>query len=96
MNAARSAPRSRGSPPHAQPLRTWLHQLCARVVAKHPRLVTTEPNSNADGRAHLQVSSNARGRFSAMPYSLRGEPDLPVCTPIDWAELTIVANGSSS
>ena len=80
--------------PLAQPLRTWLHQLCARVVAKHPRLVTTEPNSHADGRAHLQVSSNARGRFSAMPYSLRGEPDFPVCTPIDWSELATVANGS--
>ncbi|MDE2573526.1 MAG: hypothetical protein KGM44_13510 [bacterium] len=80
--------------PHAEAARAWLHRLCGRVVAKQPRLVSTEPNSHADGRAHLHVSSNAPGRFSALPYSLRGTPSLPVCTPIEWKELATVHNGS--
>ncbi|HVA37289.1 MAG TPA: hypothetical protein VNJ51_06725 [Candidatus Dormibacteraeota bacterium] len=79
--------------PHAAPLRAWLHRLAARVIAKHPALVSGEPNSHADGRVHLHVSSNAPGHYSAMPYSLRGARDLPVCTPIRWQELSEVHHG---
>ena len=80
--------------PYSEPLRAWLHQLCARVIAKHPRLVSAERYSRAQARALLHVSSNAPGRFSALPYSLRGIPGLPVCTPIEWSELATVASGS--
>ncbi|TAM74562.1 hypothetical protein EPN44_10840, partial [bacterium] len=79
--------------PQAELLRGWLHQLCGRIVAEHPKLVSVERYSRAEGRALLHVSSNARGHFSAMPYSLRGAPDLPVCAPFDWSELATIANG---
>ena len=79
--------------PHAAPLRTWLHQLSARVVAEHPALVSAEPNTHADGRVHLHVTSNARGHYSAMPYSLRGGATLPVCTPVRWNEFDTLHDG---
>jgi len=79
--------------PHAEPLRAWLHRLCARVIAKNPHLLSAEPNSHGDGLVHLHVSSNARGRYSAMPYSLRGADDLAVCTPIRWSELQALDDG---
>ncbi|TAM62326.1 hypothetical protein EPN52_00735 [bacterium] len=79
--------------PQAELLRGWLHRLCGRIVAEHPKLVSVERYSRAQGRALLHVSSNARGRFSAMPYSLRGAPELPVCAPFDWSEIATIANG---
>ena len=72
--------------PHAKPLREWLHGFINRVAAKHPDLVSTEPNTHHDGRVHLHVSSNAAGHYSAIPYSLRAQ-GLTVCAPIAWEEL---------
>jgi DNA primase len=72
--------------PQAPPLRSWLHQLCARAVEAHPDLLSTQLNTHHDGRVHLHVSSNAAGRGSALPYSLR-PPNCTVCTPIRWGEL---------
>jgi bifunctional non-homologous end joining protein LigD len=72
--------------PHAAPLRAWLHVLANEAAAKHPDLISTELNTHKDGRVHLHVSSNAAGRFSAVPYSLRGS-GLTVATPISWEEL---------
>jgi hypothetical protein len=72
--------------PHAAAVRSWLHALCAEAVAKHPDLVSTEYNTHDDGRVHLHVSTNARGRYSCVPYGARGQ-DLTVCTPFRWGEL---------
>ena len=73
--------------PLADTVRSWLHQVCAKAVDRHPKLLTTEPNTHRDGRVHIHVASNARHHYSALPYSLRGMDGLPVCTPIAWEEL---------
>jgi DNA primase len=72
--------------PRALPLRKWLTGLCRRAVALHPALVSMLYNTHHDGRVHLHVQSNAAGRYSAVPYSLRGQ-GMTVCTPIRWDEL---------
>lgn len=77
--------------PHAPELRAWLHGFANRACIAHPALLSTEVNTHRDGRVHVHVSSNAPGHFSALPYSLRGREDLPVCTPIAWEELGAVA-----
>ena len=71
-------------------VRTWLHARCAEIVARHPDLLSGEANTHHDGRVHLHVSSNAAGRYSALPYSLRGDARLSMCTPIAWEELGAV------
>lgn len=68
-------------------VRAWLHPVCDRAVERYPELVTTEPNTVDCNRVHLHVSSNARHRYSALPYSLRGGASLQVCTPVTWDEL---------
>ncbi len=72
--------------PQACVLRARLHELCNHAVELHPELVSTEYNTHHDGRVHLHVQSNAPGRCSATPYSLRAQ-GLTVCTPIQWNEL---------
>ncbi|MBV9718345.1 MAG: hypothetical protein JOZ77_03440 [Candidatus Eremiobacteraeota bacterium] len=72
--------------PHAKSLRTWLHHIANRACAAHPDLLSTELNTHHDNRVHVHVSSNAAGRFSAVPYCLRGE-GLTVAAPIAWDEL---------
>jgi len=68
--------------PRAEAVRACLHPLCDRAVAAEPMLFTTEPNTISNDRVHLHVSSNARYRYSALPYSLRRGPNLQVCTPV--------------
>lgn len=80
--------------PSAAPLRLWLHVLANRAAARHPDLISTELNTHHDGRVHVHVSSNAAGRFSAVPYSLRGE-GLNVATPIAWSELGGITRASA-
>lgn len=72
--------------PHATPLRAWLHALANRAAVLYPDLISTEFNTHKDGRVHLQVSSNAPGQYSAVPYSLRAQ-GMRVCTPVHWNEL---------
>jgi DNA primase len=76
--------------PQAGVLRPWLHRLCNRAVALHHDLVSTAFNTHHDGRVHLHVQSNAAGRYSAVPYSLRAQ-GMTVCTPIRWDELGGIA-----
>lgn len=80
--------------PHAAPLRLWLHAIANEAAARHPDLISTELNTHKDGRVHLHVSSNAAGRFSADPYSLRGA-GLTVATPIAWEELGPLARAGA-
>jgi hypothetical protein len=80
--------------PHATPLRAWLHALANRVAALYPDLVSTEHNTHRDARVHVHVSSNAPGRYSALPYSLRAQA-LRVCTPVLWSELDAVSGADA-
>jgi len=57
--------------PHAAVVRAWLHKFCDRAVADAPDLFSTTPLTHDS--CH-----------SALPYSLRGLPDLPLATPVTW------------
>lgn len=80
--------------PHAKLLRNWLHQFANQAAALHPGLLSTEYNTHNDGRVHVHVSSNAAGRYSAVPYSLRAQ-GFAVCTPIRWKELGDVTSAAA-
>lgn len=69
------------------PMRAFLDAICLQAVAQHPQRFTTQPNTHAAGRIHLHASSNAVGRFSALPYSVRGGAATHVCAPVTWEEL---------
>ncbi len=78
--------------PLAQPrdypsVRAWLHDFCNAAIAADPRRFSGAPDTHALGRIHLHVGSNAPGRYSALPYSLRGDAALRVCAPVTWDEL---------
>jgi len=70
-------------PPYVA-LRGWLHTVSNEAVRRYPQRFSTEPNTHASGRIHLHVGTNAPGRYSALPYSLRGDDELRVCTPVTW------------
>ncbi|HET6895470.1 MAG TPA: hypothetical protein VFH72_08855 [Candidatus Baltobacteraceae bacterium] len=74
------------APPYA-PMRAFLDAICLQAVAQHPQRFTTQPNTHAAGRIHLHAGSNAVGRFSALPYSVRGGAAMHVCAPVTWEEL---------
>jgi DNA primase len=65
----------------------WLHALCANVVERYPGDVTREPNSHGGAPAHLHVASNAVGRFSVLPYSVRARAGYPVAVPLDLEQV---------
>ncbi len=81
------------APPYP-PVLAWLHAVAAQAVAQNANLLSSEPNSHASGRVHLHVGSNAPGRYSALPYSLRGDDDLCVCAPLRWNEIDAIEPGS--
>ena len=60
--------------PPATRMRSKLQRLALRAAATHPRV-------------RIDAATNAPGRYSPLPYSLRGMPNLPVCSPVEWAEL---------
>jgi bifunctional non-homologous end joining protein LigD len=69
-----------------------VHALCgkvtARMVAKHPDLVTSEFHKvDRKGRLYFDVMRNALGATFVAPYSLRGKPGAPISAPITWKEL---------
>jgi DNA primase len=64
-------------------VRSWLHAKCAQAVLRDPKAVTLEPNSHGGPPVHLHVQTNAVGRFSVLPYSVRVAPGYPVAMPID-------------
>ena len=74
-------------------LRAWLHAIVSELEARHPTLVTTAPPAERGDRVFVSAGSNAPGRFSALPYSLRGVDGLPLVLPIRWSELNTIANG---
>jgi DNA primase len=83
------------APPY-EPVRSWLNNLLAATIADHPQLLVprAKPHEQRTApRIEVTVSSNAPGQHSRLPYSLTGEPDLPMVTPFDWTELNTLRNG---
>ena len=72
-----------GDTPGYEDVRTWLHAQCAQAVLRNPSALTLEPNSHGGPSVHLHVQTNAVGRFSVLPYSVRARPGFPVAMPID-------------
>ena len=62
-------------------LSEWLHKVAAQVASDHPKLFVTQPHAHGDGLVRIAVAKNAPGTFTALPYSARGLPHLPVCLP---------------
>lgn len=81
-----------GSPTY-EAVRAVFHAFCREVVKANPTWFSVEPNTIAAGRVHLHVGSNAPGRYSCLPYSLRGDDALPVCAPLSWNELEKLGDG---
>jgi DNA primase len=73
--------------PAYEELRVWLHGLCNEAVRRAPKTVTTVPDTHGGAPVHLHVESNAVGRFSVLPYSVRGWETFPVAMPIDVSQL---------
>jgi bifunctional non-homologous end joining protein LigD len=70
--------------PHYDTLRAWLHTIADAVIAAHPNVFT---HARDPERIRIDVGSNAVGRFSALPYSIRGNAALTMLTPIAWSDL---------
>ena len=68
-------------------VRHWLSARCAEAVREHPDLVTLVPDSAEGPLLHLHVGTNAVGRFSMLPYSVRARPGLPYLTPLSWTQV---------
>jgi len=69
-----------------------VHALCAGIsrllCTRHPDLVTTEfYKKDRKGRLFLDTGRNSLGATMVAPYSLRGRPNAPVSTPIEWSEV---------
>jgi DNA primase len=81
--------------PAYEDVRAWLHGLCNGAAEQHASLLTcAHAVEQRGGRVHLAVETNAVGRFSALPYSLAGNPGLHMVTPVEWNELGEVDNGT--
>lgn len=77
-----------GDAPRYVDVRAWLHARAAEVLARDPELFTELPDPS---KVRIAVSSNAVSRWSALPYSLRGNAPLSVLTPVDWTTLADAA-----
>jgi DNA primase len=74
-------------------VRAWLHVVANAAVFRNANLLTTDEHEHQHPRVHVNVGSNAVGRFSSLPYALIGSPQLGMVTPIEWTEVGIVHNG---
>jgi hypothetical protein len=45
-----------------------------------------DPNTRNDSLAHLHAQSNAVGRFSVLPYSVRAKSGYPIARLVPWSE----------
>jgi DNA primase len=79
--------------PSYDAVRAWLHEIASAAVARDATLYTTDVHDHTLPRVHIDVSSNAVGHFSSLPYALIGTPELVMVTPIHWNELGVVHNG---
>jgi len=79
--------------PEYDKVRAWLHEVAETAVDRNEDLLTTDPHDQRSRRVHVNVGSNAVGRYSSLPYALIGSPHLGMVTPIEWHELDTLANG---
>jgi DNA primase len=75
-------------------VRTWLHGFANDLATAHGGLFTTEPNTHSGALVHVHVSHNAVRMYSALPYSARGLPGLPIALPIPWDLLNTIPTAS--
>ncbi|MEZ4334752.1 MAG: non-homologous end-joining DNA ligase [Myxococcota bacterium] len=58
------------------------------LTRRHPDTLTiAQRKSERRDRLYLDVSRNAWGQTSVLPYSVRAKPGAPVATPVDWHEI---------
>ena len=74
-------------------VRTWLHTIANEAVASNVALLTADRRDQQTQCVHVNVSSNAIGLGSSLPYAIVGSPMLGMVTPVEWTELGVVANG---
>jgi DNA primase len=74
-------------------LRSWLHAIANETAARYPDLISVAPKTERGDRFYLSVSTNAVGRLSMLPYSLRASEALDVVLPIRVSDLGRTANG---
>jgi DNA primase len=79
--------------PTYESVRAWLHGIANLAVQHNPTLCTTDMHDHVSQRIHVNVSSNAVGHFSSLPYALIGTKELGIVMPIRWRELGTVKNG---
>ena len=72
--------------PDYVPVRSWLRSIADAAVNASADCFETRHNEPPN-RVRLSVRSNAPGLGSALPYTLRGIPGLPVVVPIRRSEL---------
>lgn len=58
-----------------------------REVVAYDRKVAVVALPHLEGRLYLDVTRNAYGQTSVLPYGVRAKPGAPVATPLDWDEL---------
>jgi DNA primase len=74
-------------------VRAWLHEVAETAISRNEDLLTSDQNDQKTQRVHVNVGTNAVGRYSSLPYALTGGPHLGMVTPIEWGELNSVVNG---
>jgi DNA primase len=79
--------------PDYSAVRAWLHEAAETAVLRNDDLLTSDQHDQKTQRVHVNVGSNAVGRYSSLPYALTGGPNLGMVTPIEWGELNTVVNG---
>ncbi|MGD8275605.1 MAG: hypothetical protein PVJ30_06570, partial [Thiohalocapsa sp.] len=69
-------------------VRELAQAMAAHLAAAHPRALTVaQRKSKRRGRIYLDVTRNAYGQTSVLPYALRALPGAPVATPLHLDEL---------
>lgn len=68
------------------------HQACSdissRIAATAPKTFTTTMGAeNRRKRIFIDFHRNARSHTAAAPYTLRGRPNMPASTPLEWNDL---------
>jgi DNA primase len=79
--------------PGYEDVRAWLHGVADSAISHNQTLLTADQYDQKTERVHVNVGSNAIGRYSSLPYALIGSKNLGMVTPIHWDELGIVHNG---
>ncbi|HEU5419239.1 MAG TPA: non-homologous end-joining DNA ligase [Streptosporangiaceae bacterium] len=69
-------------------VRQFARQVADVLVARQPRLLTTEQRRDKRGsRIYADVMRNGYSQTAIAPYAVRARPGAPVATPLSWSEL---------